>query len=90
MNWIAEYPALLLTALWLVAFLESFALLGILVPGIVLLFSLSALANHIGIGPLALLIAGGTGALCGDLISFFIGFRLKNRLYQWSWVATLR
>jgi len=87
MNWIAEYPALLLTALWLVAFLESFALLGILVPGIVLLFSLSALANHIGIGPLALLIAGGTGALCGDLISFFIGFRLKNRLYQWSWVA---
>jgi membrane protein DedA with SNARE-associated domain len=50
MNWIAEYPALLLAALWLVAFLESFALLGILVPGIVLLFSLSALANHIGIG----------------------------------------
>jgi undecaprenyl-diphosphatase len=87
MNWIAEYPALLLAALWLVAFLESFALLGILVPGIVLLFSLSALANHIGIGPMAILIAGGSGALFGDLISFLIGFRLKNRLYQWPWVA---
>ena len=90
MNWIAEYPALLLTALWLVAFLESFALLGILVPGVVLLFSLSALANHVGIGPVTLLVTGGTGALVGDLISFFIGFRLKDRLYQWPWVARHR
>ena len=87
MNWIAESPALLLTVIWLVAFLESFALLGILVPGVVLLFSLSALANHIGIGPVALLVAGGSGALMGDLSSFFIGFRLKNRLYQWSWIS---
>ncbi|WP_320821730.1 DedA family protein [Reinekea sp.] len=87
MNWIAESPALLLAVVWLVAFLESFALLGILVPGVVLLFSLSALAYHSGISPLALLVAGGSGALVGDLVSFFIGFRLKNRLYHWSWIA---
>jgi undecaprenyl-diphosphatase len=87
MDWIAESPALLLAVVWLVAFLESFALLGILVPGVVLLFSLSALAYHSGIGPPALLVAGGSGALAGDLVSFYIGFRLKNRLYQWSWIA---
>ena len=61
MDWIADYPLILLLAVSLVAFLESFALLGILIPGVVLLFSLAALANTAMISPYSLLLFGAIG-----------------------------
>jgi len=87
MNWMTESPFILLLVIALVAFLESFALLGILVPGVVLLFSLAALANTAGISPFSLMVSGGIGALIGDFTSFFIGLKLKHHLLEWRWFA---
>jgi len=85
MEWLSNSPIILLCAIALVSFLESFALLGLLVPGVVLLFSLSAVANSIGIHPIILMIFGAAGALVGDLRSFFIGRHFKHSIGQWHW-----
>lgn len=85
MNWLADSPFLLLILITLVAFLESFALLGVFVPGVVFLFSLSAIANATGVGPIPVMIAGALGALLGDIGSFLIGHSLQKKTANWSW-----
>ena len=86
MNWLTEYPLLILTAIAITSFLESFALVGLLVPGVVVLFSLTALAQHAGISVWPLLLAGVIGGLIGDISSFLIGWHLQDRIHRWSWL----
>lgn len=65
-----------------VSFLESLVLVGILLPGIMLLFGIGTL---IGLGLLDLLpvwIAASTGALLGDSISYALGFRFREHLFD--------
>lgn len=88
MEWLIEYPYILLIAVCAVAFLESFALLGILVPGVVLLFSLAALANAALIPPLTLLAFGAIGAFMGDVCSFLIGRTFRDKIEHWRWFRT--
>lgn len=85
MEWLQQSPTLILLAVVLVAFLESFALLGILVPGVVLLFSLAALGNTLGISPLWLLIAGAIGGCLGDISSYILGLKLSHRIDTFPW-----
>jgi undecaprenyl-diphosphatase len=73
-------PALLLVAGFLIAFLEALAVVGLLVPGILLLLLIGA-----GIGwdpPLmaALTAAFALGAMLGDGLSFLLGRRYRERL----------
>ncbi|WOA53137.1 DedA family protein [Dickeya solani] len=75
-----------LTAVLLVAFLESLALVGLLLPGTLMMASLGAL---IGSGNMGLYPAWGMGiigCLLGDWISYFIGWRFKDRLHNWSFL----
>lgn len=85
MEWLTHSSWLLLLSIALVAFLESFALVGILVPGIVLLFSLAALANTANIPITLLLLFGGFGAATGDIMSYAIGYKLKGHLFDSRW-----
>ncbi|MDX1342899.1 MAG: DedA family protein [Reinekea sp.] len=85
MAWLSESPYLVLSAILLISFLESFALLGILVPGVVLLFSLAAIASNIGIHPVTLMAFGAVGASAGDLLSFLIGHKLQGKITHWRW-----
>ncbi|QCI24238.1 DedA family protein [Buchnera aphidicola (Muscaphis stroyani)] len=65
-----------------VSFLESLALIGLLLPGIVLMTTLGAL---IGDGKLLFYpawISGIIGCLIGDWTSYYIGLRFKNWLYN--------
>jgi len=76
--WIAQFPEYLILAIFLAAFLESLALAGILIPGIVILFGLAGLA---GSGPVTIveaLSAAFAGAVAGDVASFFLGRVLSN------------
>lgn len=88
--WLQASPWLLLTAIAVVAFVESFALVGIVVPGVVMLFSLAALAQNAAISFWLVLIAASIGACIGDLSSFFIGRRLQHRLDHLSWAQRHR
>jgi membrane protein DedA with SNARE-associated domain len=75
-----------LLAIGLVAFLESLALVGLLLPGAVLMTSFGAL---IGSGQIALYpawLVGTVGCLLGDWISYLIGWQCKGPLHRWSFI----
>lgn len=88
--WLQASPWLILAAITIAAFIESFALIGIVVPGVVLLFSLAALAQSNNISLWLVLIAAALGASAGDLSSFLLGYRLQHRLDQLRWVQRHR
>ncbi len=75
-----------LLAVGLVAFFESLALVGLLLPGTVLMASFGTL---IGSGQVALYPAWGAGiigCLLGDWISYLIGWQFKGPLHRWSFI----
>ncbi|WP_075182294.1 DedA family protein [Pantoea sp. 1.19] len=83
---IAQSTGWALLAVALVALLESLALVGLLLPGTVMMATLGAL---IGSGQMGLYPAWGVGiigCLLGDWISFYIGRRFKGPLHRWSFL----
>ena len=65
---------------FLIAFFESLALIGLLLPGIMILFGVGTL---IGLGLLDLIpiwIAASCGALLGDSVSYLLGHRFRGHL----------
>jgi membrane protein DedA with SNARE-associated domain len=80
LNWISENPAWSGLLIFLVAWIESMVVIGILLPGIFILFGIGAM---IGLGVLdfyPVWLAATLGALFGDIISYAIGYRLKGHL----------
>ncbi|WP_197475086.1 DedA family protein, partial [Oleiphilus sp. HI0079] len=78
--WLAEHSSLILPAVAVIAFVESFAIAGIVVPGVALLFSIAAIASLSHIPVESVLIAAFLGAVAGDVLSFFIGRAFHDRL----------
>ncbi len=71
-------PAWLVGAAFGFALLESLALVGLIVPGVVLMFLVGA---AVGLDPMLFAwcwLAGALGALIGDLIGFWLGRRLRD------------
>jgi len=80
LTWVGENPAWGSVFVFLVSFLESVVLVGILLPGIMILFGMGAL---IGLGALELVpvwIAASTGAFLGDTASYALGRRYHEHL----------
>ncbi|GAB7195100.1 hypothetical protein OS11_13720 [Dickeya oryzae] len=87
---ITQSLAYSLTAVLLVAFLESLALVGLLLPGTIMMASLGTL---IGSGNMGLYPAWGMGiigCLLGDWISYFIGWHFNEKLHNWSFLQKHR
>jgi len=85
-HFITQSTVYSLIAVVLVAFLESLALVGLILPGTVLMAGLGAL---IGSGELSFWhawLAGIVGCLLGDWISFWLGWRFKKPLHRWSFL----
>lgn len=82
---LSSHPGWILAAIAAVAFLESFALIGLLLPGVVMLFTLAALAGNLELFLPAVLIAAALGACAGDISSYFIGRWLQPRIAHWRW-----
>ncbi|MTD41042.1 DedA family protein [Erwinia sp. CPCC 100877] len=75
-----------LIAIWLVAFLESLALVGLVMPGTVVMGALGAL---IGSGQVNFYSAWGVGTLgclLADWISYWLGWRFRGPLHRWSFL----
>jgi len=80
LDWLYSHQAWVAFAIVLIAFLESLALAGVVIPGVLLLFGASAVA---GSGILTLwqaLACAFIGAVLGDGVSFFLGKLLKQRI----------
>lgn len=80
LSWLNAHPGWGVTIVFLVSFFESLVLVGILLPGIVILFGVGAL---IGLGVLEMTtvwIAASTGAFLGDTLSYYLGLRFRSSL----------
>ena len=78
--WLNAHPGWGSLLVFLVAFFESLVLVGILLPGIVILFGVGTL---IGLGILEMApvwIAATTGAFFGDSLSYALGHRFRSHL----------
>lgn len=81
-DWLAQHPLWLLSSIFLISMLESLAIVGILVPGVILLAVVAAAAGNIGLDLGQALFAGMLGAVAGDALSFYLGRRFKHTLRQ--------
>lgn len=79
-DWLALRQNWLFGATFLIAFLESLAIAGLLVPGVAALFAVAALAGHADFNLWTLLGAAIAGAILGDGLSFLLGKKLQGRL----------
>lgn len=81
-GWLTANPSWVAVAIFLVAFTECVAIVGIVVPGTVIMFAIAALAGS-GILPLSeVLLLGFLGGLLGDAVSYFIGRRFHQNIRQ--------
>jgi membrane protein DedA with SNARE-associated domain len=82
LNWLNANPGWGIAIVFLVSFFESLVLIGILLPGIVILFGIGAL---IGPGLLEMVpvwAAASSGAFLGDGLSYALGHRFRGHLLE--------
>lgn len=84
LNLADNHAALLPLVIGIIAFLESLAFVGITVPGIALMFALTALAGSQALPLPPMLAAAFIGALLGDQLSFLLG-RFATPWLQQRW-----
>ena len=78
--WVINHPTWSGLLVFLVAFTESIVVIGILIPGIMILFALGAL---IGLGVIDFYMAwfaASLGAILGDSFSYWIELRYRQSL----------
>ncbi|WP_061291712.1 bifunctional DedA family/phosphatase PAP2 family protein [Azotobacter vinelandii] len=72
-GWLTTHPEWLGLAIFLIACVECLAILGIIVPGTVLMFAIAAMAGSGALGLGQTLLLGYAGGLLGDAISYALG-----------------
>ncbi|MFE8072740.1 bifunctional DedA family/phosphatase PAP2 family protein [Marinobacteraceae bacterium S3BR75-40.1] len=76
------HPYWIAAAITLVAFLESLALAGVVVPGVALLFAIALVAGNTGLSVWNAMAWAAVGAILGDGVSFALGRWLQDRVHQ--------
>ena len=78
--WLQQNPEWIIFGLCSAAFIESFALIGIIIPGVILLAAISGLASstNLSIFQVALLVY--ISSCLADISSFFIGKYLSRKI----------
>jgi len=84
LNWLSANPGWAGFWIFVMSFIESLAFVGILVPGIIILFGIGALISFGAIDMLPVWLWGSAGALAGDVISYAVGHRYRGELAE-SW-----
>jgi len=82
LTWLNAHPGWGIAMVFLVSFFESLVLIGILLPGIMILFGIGTL---IGLGLLDMLpvwVAASAGAFLGDSVSYALGHRFRGHLLE--------
>ena len=83
LEWLKLNPNWLLLSIFLISLIESLALAGIIVPGVLMLFLVATVAGHLDYSVSSILIAGFLGAIAGDGISFYLGHFFKDSIPKW-------
>lgn len=89
-QWVSHSTGWAVLAIFMVTFVESLALIGLVLPGTILMASLGAL---VGSGDINLYYAwcgGFLGCWFGDWLSFAIGWRFRKPLHNWPYLQKHR
>ncbi len=79
-SWLADHPVLFGFTIFFIALIESLAIVGIIVPGVLLMLLIGAyLATNQFPFFYAVLLAF-AGAIAGDSISYYLGYHYKDKL----------
>jgi len=78
--WLQQNPEWIVLGLCSAAFIESFALIGIIVPGVVLLAAISGLAASTNLSIFHVVFLVYLSSCLADISSFLIGKYLSNRI----------
>ena len=79
-TWLQQNPEWIAFGLCFAAFIESFALIGIVIPGVLLLAAISGLAASTDMSVFQLLLLVYISSCLADISSFFIGRYLSHRI----------
>ncbi len=82
LNWLTANPGWAGFWVFVMSFVESLAFVGILVPGIIILFGIGALISLGAMEFVPIWVLGSLGALLGDFISYAIGRRYRSHLAE--------
>ena len=81
-DFVGSYPQLAFIAVLLLALSEAIPVIGTVVPGSTLILAISALATAADVKPWLLLIAATAGAIAGDGLSFWLGYRYRREILR--------
>ncbi|MFV2060095.1 MAG: DedA family protein [Gammaproteobacteria bacterium] len=79
-TWLGEHPVLFGLFIFLIALTESLAVVGVLVPGVIFMLVIGAYLATDQFSFLYAVILTFAGAVTGDAISYYLGYRYKNKL----------
>lgn len=79
----AHNPTILVLIVGIVALLESLAVVGLIMPGVVMLTAAASLAGHDHVSIAALMISAFIGAVLGDGLSYWLGRTQCERIRSW-------
>lgn len=82
-DWMTAFspsPSWLFVIIAAVSLIESLAVVGLLVPGVILITAAASLAGHHELAIAGLLIAAFIGAVIGDGLSFLLGYYQRERI----------
>lgn len=82
---IQQYPTWAGSIVFIVAMVESLAVIGFIVPGVAIMFAIGALISQGSLELISTIIWAAAGASTGDGLSYFLGYHYKEKLYQLRW-----
>ncbi|PCH84351.1 MAG: phosphoesterase PA-phosphatase [Piscirickettsiaceae bacterium] len=82
---INQYPTWAGAIVFLVAMLESLAIIGVVVPGVAIMFAIGALISNGTLELVSTILWAAAGASFGDGLSFALGKYYDEKIYQIAW-----
>ncbi|PHS72348.1 MAG: phosphoesterase PA-phosphatase [Cycloclasticus sp.] len=82
---INQYPTWAGAIVFLVAMLESLALIGVVVPGVAIMFAIGVLISNGSLDLLSTVLWAAAGASLGDGLSYALGRHYDEKIYQIAW-----
>lgn len=83
-DWLSYYPMILTLMVGLIAFLESLVIVGIFVPGVVILFALAGASSAAEIPFVWIYLSAVSGAFMGDGLSYYLGYHHQDWLLKFK------
>lgn len=84
-QWVTDYPFWSGAIIFLVAMIESLAIIGFIIPGVAIMFAIGTLIGNGTLDLYSAIIWAAAGASLGDGLSFALGKHYKNKVYQLTW-----